>query len=131
MTDLEFVECHHPSNTQQEDNGGTVPIRLPTVEDGEPFFESAAIYKAARAARERFFIVELGGGYAAHSVDAHQAPQDLNSMPCQLVIVEAAPTTTHGCSCGAPGSSITGWPCPRILMELSNKSSTGTAVRWC
>ena len=44
------------------------------------------------AARGRFVMVELGGGYAARSVDAHRALQNLNPMPCQLVIVEAEPT---------------------------------------
>jgi len=92
MTDLEFVERHHPSNTQQENDDSTPAARLPTVTDGEPFFEFAAIYKAVRAARERFVMVELGGGYAARSVDAYRALQDLNPMPCQLVIVEAEPT---------------------------------------
>jgi hypothetical protein len=92
MTDLEFVERHHPFNTQHEDNGGNVSIRLPTVDDGEPFLEFAAIYKAVRVARERFVMVKLGGGYAAHSVDAQQTLQDLNPMPCQLVIVETEPT---------------------------------------
>jgi hypothetical protein len=62
------------------------------VADGEPFFEFAAIQKAVRAARERFIMVELGGGYAARSVDAHKLLQDLNPMPCQLVVVEAEPT---------------------------------------
>lgn len=92
MTDLKFVERHHPSNVELGSGNGVTEIPLPKVEDGEPFFEFAAIYKAIRAAREKFVMVELGGGYAARSVDAYQALQKLNPMPCQLVIVEAEPT---------------------------------------
>ena len=44
MTDLEFVERHHPSNTAQEVGNGALEIQTPKVEDGEPFFEFAAIY---------------------------------------------------------------------------------------
>jgi hypothetical protein len=92
MTDLEFLERHHPSNVKQDDSGEASEAHLPRVADGEPFFEFAAIYKAVRAARERFVMVELGGGYAARSVDAHRLLQKLNPMPCQLAIVEAEPT---------------------------------------
>ncbi|MDE0728198.1 MAG: hypothetical protein OSB82_17250, partial [Alphaproteobacteria bacterium] len=67
-------------------------IRLPIVSDGEPFFEFAANHRAVHAARDRFTMVELGGGYAARSVDAYTALQIFNPLACQLVIVEAEPT---------------------------------------
>ena len=155
--DLEFVERHHPSNTQHEDNGGNVSIRLPTVDDGEPFLEFTAIYKAVRVARERFVMVKLGGGYAAHSVNAQQTLQDLNPMPIdncrdgtdQLRMGQAAPGSQWyrppgpladqgsgqhrqrptAVHAGRPGSSITGWSRPRISIEFSNKSPTGAAAR--
>ncbi|MBT3532228.1 MAG: hypothetical protein HN478_00010 [Rhodospirillaceae bacterium] len=92
MTDLEFVERHHPSNVQLDCDDASTGLRLPTVADGETFFEFAAIHEAVRAARDRFVMIELGGGYAARSVDAHQLLQSLNPMPSQLVIVEAEPT---------------------------------------
>ncbi|MBT7759837.1 MAG: hypothetical protein HN732_21080 [Rhodospirillaceae bacterium] len=92
MTDNEFVARHHPSNVEQENGNGVAEVHMPRVEDGEPFFEFAAILKAIHAARDRFVMVELGGGYAARSVDAYRALQNLNPMPCQLVIVEAEPT---------------------------------------
>ena len=62
MTDLEFIKRHHPSNTSliSEKNGEA--IRLPIVSDGEPFFEFAAVHRAVHAARDRFTMVELGGG---------------------------------------------------------------------
>ncbi|MDA1097927.1 MAG: hypothetical protein O2967_02990 [Proteobacteria bacterium] len=92
MTAREFIVRHHPSNTPRERADGTVEVRLPRVEDGEPFFEFAALYKAVRAARDRFVMVELGGGYAARAVDTYRALKNLNPMPCQLVIVEAEAT---------------------------------------
>ncbi len=92
MTDREFLAQHHPSNTKSDDFEGDTAMRLPKVVDGEPFFEFAAIYRAVTAARERFVMVELGGGYAARSVDAHRLLQNVNPMPSQLTIVEAEPT---------------------------------------
>lgn len=92
LTDLEFLERHHPSNTKADKEGENAPVRTPQVSDGEPFFEFAAIYKAIHAAQGQFVMVELGGGYAARSVDAYQALQRMNPMPAQLVVVEAEPT---------------------------------------
>ncbi len=92
MTDLAFVERHHPSNMARPANDGTFTTNVPKVMDGEPFFEFAAIRKAVEAAQDKFVMVELGGGYGARSVDAHKVLQDRNPMPCQLVIVEAEPT---------------------------------------
>ncbi len=92
MTDQEFLERHHPSNVERGEPDQAPEMLLPKVPDGEPFFEFAAIYKAVSAARERFVMIELGGGYAARSVDAHRLLQKLNPMPSQLTIVEAEPT---------------------------------------
>ena len=92
MTDQKYVERHHPSNDPRDNGDGTSVAHPPKVEDGEPFFEFAAIHKAVRAAQDRFVMVELGGGYAARSVDAHRLLQALNPLPCQLIIVEAEPT---------------------------------------
>ena len=92
MTDLEFIERHHPSNTSLISGKNGETIRMPIVSDGEPFFEFAAIHKAVHAAHDRFTMVELVGGYAARSVDAYRALQVFNPLPCQLVVVEAEPT---------------------------------------
>ena len=91
-TDQEFLERHHPSNVEQSGPDQTPETLLPKATDGEPFFEFAAIHKAVSAARDRFVMIELGGGYAARSVDAHRLLQKLNPMPSQLTIVEAEPT---------------------------------------
>ena len=37
-------------------------------------------------------MVELGGGFAARTVDAHAALQRHNPLPCHFVVVEAEPT---------------------------------------
>ncbi|MFP6708788.1 MAG: hypothetical protein VCE75_22720 [Alphaproteobacteria bacterium] len=37
-------------------------------------------------------MVELGGGYAARSIEAYTALQIFNPLACQLVIVESEPT---------------------------------------
>ena len=92
LTDREFVEIHPPSNhlLTSGDNGAETPA--PGIDDGEIFFEQAAILKAVRAAEGQFTMIELGGGFAARTVDAHAAVQRLNPLPCQFVVVEAEPT---------------------------------------
>lgn len=91
MTDEEFVALHAPSNNIVTGDGGGM-AHVPSVSDGEPFFEFAAIYEAVRQASDRFTMVELGGGYASRCVDAHAAVQRFNPMPTQFVVVEAEPT---------------------------------------
>jgi len=92
MIDQEFLELIAPSNVLSDAPGETPGARMPKVTDGEAFFEFASIFKAVSAARERFVMVELGGGYAARSVDAHRLLEKLNPMPSQLTIVEPEPT---------------------------------------
>jgi len=72
--------------------GGTdAETRLPTIEDGEGWFEAANWILAARAARERFVMVTLGACYGAQAVGACHAMQLLNPMPYRLVAVEPEP----------------------------------------
>ncbi|MBT4690611.1 MAG: hypothetical protein HOK21_20835 [Rhodospirillaceae bacterium] len=106
MTDLEYVARHHPSNIEQSNGESTTVVHPPKVTDGETFFEFAAINKAILEAKERFVMLELGGGYAARSVDAHRLLQTLNPMPCQLVIVEAEPTHFHWAKCHMAANGI-------------------------
>ena len=47
--------------------------------------------EAARAARDRFVMVEAGGGFAARSADSHAALSRLNPVPDTYVVVEALP----------------------------------------
>lgn len=92
MTELAFVAEHPPSNHLLPVNGQTNKAPAPAFDDGELFFEQAAIEKAVKAASGRFIMVELGGGFAARTVDAHAALQRHNPLPSQFVVVEAEPT---------------------------------------
>ena len=72
--------------------GGTyVETRLPTIEDGEGWFEAANWVLAARAARDRFVMVTLGACYGAQAVGSCRAMRLLNPMPYRLVAVEPEP----------------------------------------
>ena len=72
--------------------GGTdAETRLPTIEDGEGWFEAANWILAARAARDRFVMVTLGACYGAQAVGSCRAMQLLNPMPYKLVAVEPEP----------------------------------------
>ncbi|MDP6873754.1 MAG: hypothetical protein QF521_09520 [Alphaproteobacteria bacterium] len=92
MTELEFVAEHPPSNHLLPVNGRANNTPAPGFDDGEIFFEQAAIHNAVRAATDQFTMIELGGGYAARTVDAHAALQRHNPLPCRYVVVEAEPT---------------------------------------
>jgi hypothetical protein len=63
----------------------------PSITRGEAFFEAAAVMRAARSARDRFAVVELGGGYGARAVDALAAVRLYNPMPATAVVVEPVP----------------------------------------
>ncbi|MBT3534997.1 MAG: hypothetical protein HN478_14030 [Rhodospirillaceae bacterium] len=92
MTEQLFVEDYAPSNHLLSVNGAANLTPAPTFDDGEVFFEQAAIHKAVMEARDKFVMFELGGGYAARTVDAHAALQQHNPMPNKFVVVEAEPT---------------------------------------
>ena len=93
MTALEFVAKHPPSNAViTASGGGESTAALPTPKDGELFFEFVSLLAAVKAAEERFVMLELGGGYAARSVDAALALRRFNPLPAFLVVVEAEPT---------------------------------------
>jgi hypothetical protein len=92
MTELAFVADYAPSNQVLAVNGAANQSPAPKFDDGEIFFEQAAIHKAVMAATDKFIMVELGGGYAARTVDAHAALQRHNAMPSHYVVVEAEPT---------------------------------------
>jgi hypothetical protein len=70
---------------------GQAATRLPTIADGEVWFEALNWVLAAREARERFVMMTLGSFYGAQIVSAYKMLQRLNPMPCKLVAVDAAP----------------------------------------
>jgi hypothetical protein len=67
---------------------------LPTIGDGhngEGWFEAANWAEAAREARGRFTMITLGACYGAQAVGAYKTVQQINPMPCKLVLVEPEP----------------------------------------
>jgi len=71
--------------------GDYVETRLPTIEDGEGWFEAANWILAARAGRGRYVMATLGACYGAQAVGSCRAMQILNPMPYKLVAVEPEP----------------------------------------
>ena len=74
-----------------EVGGKFVQTRLPTLADGEAWFEDVNWVEAAREARGRFVMATLGACYGAHAVGCHHVLQMINPMPCKLVAVEPEP----------------------------------------
>lgn len=71
--------------------GGHMVTRLPSIEDGEGWFEAVNWVVAAREARERYTMITLGACYGAQAVGSQRALQLLNPMPYKLVAVEPEP----------------------------------------
>ena len=71
--------------------GGHVQTQLPTIADGEGWFEFVSCVEAARAARERFVMITLGACYGSQAVNSWQALRRVNPMPFKLVAVEPEP----------------------------------------
>ena len=88
----QYMELFANTNDFTGVDSGTEEARLPEVIDGEYFFECYDTLDAIRNARDRFTMVELGGGYAARSVNAATALRVLNPLPALFVVVEPEPT---------------------------------------
>lgn len=71
--------------------GDYIQTRLPTIEDGEGWFEAVNWILAARAARGRYVMATLGACYGAQAVGSYRALQLLNPMPYKLVAIEPEP----------------------------------------
>ena len=72
--------------------GGTYQqTRLPTIEDGEEWFEAINWIIAAREARQRYSMVTLGACYGAQAVGSYRALQLVNPMPYKLIAIEPEP----------------------------------------
>ncbi len=65
----------------------------PRVTDGEMYFETCNVVRSVLDARDRYVMVELGGGYAARAVDCAVALRKLKPATRPFfVILEALPT---------------------------------------
>jgi hypothetical protein len=71
--------------------GGPVQTNVPTITDGEGWFEAVNWVVAAREARNRYVMVTLGACYGAQAVGSYRALQAINPMPYKLVAVEPEP----------------------------------------
>ncbi|HWB49852.1 MAG TPA: hypothetical protein VG651_12140 [Stellaceae bacterium] len=68
-----------------------VGTRLPTIEDGEVWFEAVNWVLAASEAKTQFVMMTLGANYGAQAVCSYRILQHFNPMPCKLVAVEPVP----------------------------------------
>lgn len=72
--------------------------RRPTFGDGESYFEQANIIRSVRDAKDRYIMVELGGGNGPRAVDTALILGKLRpQIRPYLVVVEALPTYTQWC----------------------------------
>lgn len=89
LTDIEFRLIFGDIS----DRGGhQVTTRLPTLEDGEGWFEAVDWVEAARDARGSYTMITLGACYGAQAVGSYLALQKLNPVPARLIAVEPEPT---------------------------------------
>lgn len=71
--------------------GGHVDTKLPTIAEGEGWFEAVNWFAAARSARERYTMITLGACYGGQAVDSYRALQMTKPVPYKLVAVEPEP----------------------------------------
>ena len=71
--------------------GASVQTNVPTITDGEGWFEAVNWIAAAREAKNRYVMVTLGACYGAQAVGSYRALQAINPMPYKLVAVEPEP----------------------------------------
>ena len=89
----EFAKPSHAKSFEAALAGARdMTVQPPGIEAGEAFMEMAAVLRSVRAAKGRYVMVELGGGYGARAVDAAVALRTINPMPCTTVVVEPIPT---------------------------------------
>jgi hypothetical protein len=89
LTDLKFRTIYDvPSDLT---GGKFVQTRVPTMAEGEGWFEAVNWVEAARAARGRFVMITLGACYGAQAVSCYRTLQMLNPMPSKFVAVEGIP----------------------------------------
>jgi len=68
-----------------------VQTKVPTITDGEVWFEAVNWVVAAREATTHYVMITLGACYGAQAVGSYRALQAVNPMPYKLVAVEPEP----------------------------------------
>ncbi|NQV60972.1 MAG: hypothetical protein HQ502_14995 [Alphaproteobacteria bacterium] len=71
--------------------GCEVQTQMPSLEDGEAWFECFNWVAAAREARGSYVMMTLGACYGGQAVGSYLALQALNPMPAKLVAVDGVP----------------------------------------
>src|SRR5262245_59325746 len=89
LTDARFRAMYGVDPTRA--GGEILTTRLPTIADGEAWFEAVNWVVAAREAHRSYTMITLGACYAAQAVGSYRALQQLNPMPAKLVAVEPEP----------------------------------------
>lgn len=89
LTDANFRTMFGVDPTKT--GGDYQETRLPTIADGEGWFEAVNWITAAREAQGRFVMATLGACYGAQAVGSCRALQLLNPMPFKLIAVEPEP----------------------------------------
>src|SRR5262249_3913516 len=98
MTALPLIAHWFPRELLDQARGQrTVTMQRPRPPDGEGYFEWCNIIQSALQARDRFVMIELGGGYGARAVDCTFALRALNPVSPFLVVVEALPVYFDWC----------------------------------
>jgi hypothetical protein len=99
MTAMPFMAHWYPADQLADvlSRSRDVVTSRPRVTDGEMYFETCNVVRSVLAARDRFVMVELGGGYAARAVDCAVALRSANPVPAFFVILEALPTYVEWC----------------------------------
>src|SRR5262249_60245875 len=75
--------------------GKFVQTRLPTISDGEGWFEAVNWVEAARAARGRFVMITLGACYGGQAVGPYPPPPPPHPTPPTLPPVPRHPPKLH------------------------------------
>jgi len=70
---------------------GLVQTKVPTITNGEVWFEAVNWVVAAREATTHYVMITLGACYGAQAVGSYRALQAVNPMPYKLVAVEPEP----------------------------------------
>lgn len=76
----------------EKTGGKKVATKVPTIEDGEGWFEAVNWIEAAKAASDSYTMITLGACYGAQAVGAQKAMEAVNPLPYRLVAVEPEPS---------------------------------------
>ena len=91
-TDLEFVRLVYPQAYEIEKEARAISTRCPGIKTGELYFECGSLLAAIHDAseKEKFYMIELGGGWGSRVVSAHSILKNFKSSIKEFYIVVEA-----------------------------------------